>query len=364
MTEQRVLPTRASRGPPVRFSPPARAKGQRISVDELDAIAPSPKKPRDLFCTEESVVALPDQKLGAPAILQFEKILGEKVFPMKPAANVCCFGPHQGGGGAMHDEDGRFYRPGGMVWASVTEQTTTGLQADTQRLARINERHRKEDAARRNPIKKKRAAPKELGVRRRHGNTYYALFDVVDILIKSAEGGSRQAPTVLGQETVNLPFMMEAQMIKSPVELPEEARQLDGWWHARNYVTQLNGSAIDGHAVAELKDCDNPSAEGATLLGALDLGEYLKVVGCEQHRPGALVQPLDAVMLAARRTQPAVRAPFATEAVFPPIPPGVVGWSPTAGPLWTGASDSLGWAKLVFTGGDAPQVSTTTNYYY
>ena len=174
-------------------------------MEKLDDIPPSPKKPRDLFCTGESLAALPDEKLGAPAILQFEKIIVEKVFPMKPAATVYCFGPQQGGGGAMHDEGGRFYRPGGMVWASVAEKTTKGLQADAQRLA-----HQREALqGGRRTTQPHQEEEKELGVRGRHGNNYYALFDVVNILIKSAEGGSRQAPAVLGQETVNLPFIMD-----------------------------------------------------------------------------------------------------------------------------------------------------------
>ena len=55
-----------------------------------------------------------------------------------------------------------------------------------------------------------------------------------------------------------------------------------------------------------------------------------------------------------RRVQ--VRSPFHTGHIFPPIEPGVVGWTAAAGPLWTGASDGLGWAKLVLTGGDSPRV--------
>ena len=47
---------------------------------------------------------------------------------------------------------------------------------------------------------------------------------------RSAEGGSRQAPTIVGQETVNIPFMLEAQMIKSSNELPEDVKAAGRLW--------------------------------------------------------------------------------------------------------------------------------------
>lgn len=310
-------------------------------------LAPSESRRLKLFNTNAE-----SRKLAPPLGSELQELAGKArgtllTAPDRPSARSLAYGAEGTQLEMFHDEEGRFYHIGDLVWYLSNEQTDQGVRADAaaEKAAKVataqaTAANASKKDTRKLVSKARRESKKPFGPLRRHGQLYYAVGRVLRIEADGVLNATRQAPRILLQEHVDHVMLTEYRMVQS-FRLPMHQRATGIHHAAMGWRIHVPSTAIDGHALVEWRDTEEQSAEGVVIGSALELArgdeDPLVVIGAsERKRNEPFICLNDEERALMPQLCPMPRSPYEEAPAFPPIPITHLGFVPGVGIIMSG----------------------------
>ena len=251
---KRIVPTRATRGPPERLGQPVPGQDpvpQTVTANKVRKVAAS-----NLFDTTELPTPIDKEVYGEvaeAAALAALRRTSPLVMPHRPAAPTLAHGEEGDTFQVVLTEHGEPYEIGDLGWAVFEELCDERAQA----------------------LMQGQPPPR---LKRRDGQKFWAGMLITEIKRNPAINATRQNPEITGQALLTFDMMLEYQMLPDPSIIPVKWRR-GAWFIAKGWMFPTTLASLGGHIKPEMLG-DTPHPEGALIPGSVDL---------EVHENGQMV---------------------------------------------------------------------------